>query len=55
MAANNGGWVKKLAHLNNKDIHEPYSQMPHVQLNYPKPIVDFKETRLKAIETFKHI
>ncbi|MFI7843856.1 hypothetical protein, partial [Acinetobacter baumannii] len=24
-------------------------------LNYPKPLVDLKETRLKAIETFKNI
>jgi len=48
-------WVKELAHLNNKDIHEPYSKTTNVQLNYPEPIVDLKETRLKAIETFKRI
>ncbi|MFX6895540.1 hypothetical protein ABTH72_19140, partial [Acinetobacter baumannii] len=32
-----------------------YSSKINLSLNYPKPIVDLKETRLKAIETFKHI
>jgi deoxyribodipyrimidine photo-lyase len=48
-------WVQELAHLDNKAIHEPYSTKTNIQLNYPKPIVDLKETRLKAIETFKSI
>ncbi|MDU6160389.1 deoxyribodipyrimidine photo-lyase [Acinetobacter pittii] len=48
-------WVEELAHLDNKAIHEPYSTKTNIQLNYPKPIVDLKETRLKAIETFKSI
>ncbi|MFX8624819.1 FAD-binding domain-containing protein, partial [Acinetobacter baumannii] len=48
-------WVKELAHLDNKSIHDPYSSKINLSLNYPKPIVDLKETRLKAIETFKHI
>lgn len=48
-------WVEELAHLDNKAIHEPYSTKMNTQLNYPKPIVDLKETRLKAIETFKSI
>lgn len=48
-------WVNELAHLDNKMIHEPYSTKTNEQLNYPKPIVDLKETRLKAIETFKSI
>ncbi|MBN6512818.1 cryptochrome/photolyase family protein [Acinetobacter pittii] len=48
-------WVDELAHLDNKTIHEPYSAKTNTQLNYPKPIVDLKETRLKAIETFKSI
>ncbi|QNX59719.1 cryptochrome/photolyase family protein [Acinetobacter seifertii] len=48
-------WVKELAHLDNKSIHDPYSANKSLQLNYPKPIVDLKETRLKAIETFKRI
>ena len=47
--------VEELAHLDNKAIHEPYSTKTNIQLNYPKPIVDLKETRLKAIETFKSI
>jgi deoxyribodipyrimidine photo-lyase len=48
-------WVDELAHLDNKVIHEPYSSKTPLQLNYPKPIVDLKETRMKAIETFKSI
>lgn len=48
-------WVKELAHLDNKSIHDPYSANKSLRLNYPKPIVDLKETRLKAIETFKRI
>lgn len=48
-------WVDELAHLDNKVIHEPYSTKTPLQLNYPKPIVDLKETRMKAIETFKSI
>lgn len=48
-------WVNELAHLDNKMIHEPYSTKPNPQLNYPKPIVDLKKTRIKAIETFKSI
>jgi deoxyribodipyrimidine photo-lyase len=48
-------WVEELAHLDNKMIHEPYSTKANLQLNYPKPIVDLKETRTKAIETFKSI
>jgi len=48
-------WVDELAHLDNKMIHEPYSTKTTLQLNYPKPIVDLKETRIKAIETYKNI
>lgn len=48
-------WVKELAHLDKKSIHDPYSANKSLRLNYPKPIVDLKETRLKAIETFKRI
>ncbi|MBJ8503701.1 deoxyribodipyrimidine photo-lyase [Acinetobacter seifertii] len=48
-------WVKELAHLDNKSIHDPYLANKSLRLNYPKPIVDLKETRLKAIETFKRI
>lgn len=48
-------WVKELAHMDNKSIHDPYSANKSLRLNYPKPIVDLKETRLKAIETFKRI
>lgn len=48
-------WVKELAHLDNKSIHEPYLSKTSLRLNYPKPIVDLKESRIKAIETFKSI
>lgn len=48
-------WVKELAHMDNKSIHDPYSANKSLRLNYPKPIVDLKGTRLKAIETFKRI
>ena len=48
-------WVKELAHLDNKSIHEPYLSKTSLRLNYPKPIVDLKESRIKAIETFKGI
>ncbi|HBI3686514.1 TPA: deoxyribodipyrimidine photo-lyase, partial [Acinetobacter baumannii] len=48
-------WIKELTHLDNKTIHDPYSSKTDLGLNYPKPIVDLKETRLKAIETFKNI
>ncbi|WP_249409557.1 FAD-binding domain-containing protein, partial [Acinetobacter baumannii] len=47
--------VKELAHLDNKTNHEPYSSKTDLGLNYPKPIVDLKETRRKAIKTFKNI
>lgn len=56
-------WVPELAHLDAKHIHEPYatlksvklkSEKPHIStLNYPNAIVDLKQSRIRAIETFK--
>ncbi|WP_286741126.1 MULTISPECIES: cryptochrome/photolyase family protein [Acinetobacter] len=48
-------WVPELAHLDSKSIHEPYAKNPDLQLDYPKPIVDLKASRVRAIEAFKQI
>lgn len=46
-------WLPELAHLNAKVIHAPYTFQKDIQLDYPKPIVDLKQSRLRAIEHFK--
>lgn len=46
-------WVPELAHLDAQLIHEPYNKNPNLSLNYPKPIADLKQTRVRAIEAFK--
>ena len=48
-------WVPELAHLDAKSIHEPYARNPDLQLDYPKPIVDLKASRVRSIEAFKQI
>lgn len=48
-------WVPELAHLDAKTIHEPYAKNPDLELDYPKPIVDLKQSRVRAIEVFKQI
>ncbi|WP_312330879.1 cryptochrome/photolyase family protein [Acinetobacter variabilis] len=48
-------WVPELAHLDSKSIHEPYAKNPDLELDYPKPIVDLKASRVRAIEAFKQI
>ena len=48
-------WVPELAHLDAKTIHEPYAKNPDLGLDYPKPIVDLKSSRARAIEVFKQI
>ena len=48
-------WIPELAHLDAKQIHEPYAHNPSLDLNYPKPIVDLKQSRIRAIEAFKSI
>lgn len=46
-------WVPELAHLDAKTIHEPYAKNSNLALNYPKPMVDLKQSRLKALDAFK--
>ena len=46
-------WLPELAHLDAKTIHDPYAKNPDVKLDYPKPIVDLKQSRISAIEAFK--
>ena len=48
-------WLPELAHLDAKHIHEPYAKNPNLKLNYPQPIVDLKQSRLRAIEAFKQL
>ena len=48
-------WVPELADLDAKTIHEPYAKNSEIQLNYPQPIVDLKQSRIRAIEAFKQI
>lgn len=48
-------WVPELSHLDAKHIHEPYAKNPQLELNYPKPIVDLKSSRIRAIDAFKHL
>lgn len=56
----NGGyirqWVPELAHLDNKRIHDPFMNFLDDQLlEYPRPIVDLKYSRERAIQAFKAI
>ncbi|MFB2539615.1 MULTISPECIES: deoxyribodipyrimidine photo-lyase [unclassified Acinetobacter] len=47
-------WLPELAHLDDKAIHEPYKFLKVGQkLNYPRPIVDLKSSRVRAIDAFK--
>ncbi|OTG81637.1 deoxyribodipyrimidine photo-lyase [Acinetobacter sp. ANC 4648] len=46
-------WLPELAHLDAKSIHEPYAKNPDLELDYPQPIVDLKQSRLRAIAAFK--
>ena len=48
-------WVPELAHLDAKSIHDPYAKNLNLKLNYPRPIVDLKQSRIRAIEAFKGI
>ena len=53
----NGKFIKKyipeLKDLDSSVIHEPPSNIRD-HLNYPQPILDLKESRLRAIEAFKN-
>ena len=46
-------WVPELAHIDAKHIHAPYEKELNVELNYPRPIVDLKSSRVRAIDAFK--
>ena len=46
-------WLPELAHLNAKEIHDPYAKNSQRKLDYPRPIVDLKHSRLRALEAFK--
>ena len=48
-------WVPELAHLDNQTIHDPYAKDESLVLNYPKPIADLKQSRIRAINSFKNI
>ena len=48
-------WLPELAHLDAKTIHEPYAKNPNLKLDYPQPIVDLKQSRLRALQAFKEI
>ena len=43
--------IKELKNLDKKEIHDP-SEKIRDQLNYPKQILDLKESRLRAIDAF---
>lgn len=46
-------WVHELKDVPDKYIHEPHKWPGAVTLKYPKPIVDHKAARLRAIDRFK--
>jgi len=49
-------FIPELIECDNKTIHNPWdSKQTPKNLNYPKPIVDLKETRKIAIERFKNL
>jgi deoxyribodipyrimidine photo-lyase len=50
-------WCPELTTLDNKKVFAPYercSKKEFEALNYPKPVVDWKETKSRAIEALKH-
>ncbi|MCJ8146919.1 deoxyribodipyrimidine photo-lyase [Acinetobacter sp. A3.8] len=53
-------WLPELAHLDEKAIHEPYKSAKKSSeeidtLDYPKPIVDLKQSRQRALDAFKNL
>jgi len=46
-------WVHELKDVPDKYIHQPHLWPQADSLDYPKPIVDHKSARLRAIEAFK--
>ena len=48
-------YCPELRSLSNKQIHDPYHSGVNLRhINYPAPIVDYKEMRAYVIEQFKH-
>ncbi len=50
-------WVPELNAVNNKFIHKPW-ELPEAErssLDYPEPLVDLKQTRLRALDAFAKI
>lgn len=45
-------WVPELRHIKDKSIHNPYASHETVD-DYPRPIVDHKESRERALERYK--
>lgn len=48
-------WVPELAHLTNKEIHEPNSSKDGPPTGYPAPIVDHRAERLEALARLEAI
>lgn len=51
-------WVPELKNLKGKAIHDPFSHMPgsaFAKLGYPKPIVEHKVGRERALFRYKNI
>lgn len=48
-------WLPELKKLDARQAHEPYAKQPDLKLNYPKPIVDLKQSRKQAIEAFSSL
>ncbi|MGF1716745.1 deoxyribodipyrimidine photo-lyase [Photobacterium chitinilyticum] len=46
-------WVHELKDVPDKYIHQPFLWNQAESLNYPRPIVDHKSARLRAIDVFK--
>ncbi|WP_092747295.1 deoxyribodipyrimidine photo-lyase [Acinetobacter boissieri] len=47
-------WVPELASLSAKQVHAPFEhKIGHIE--YPKPIVDLKSSRVRAIDAFKNL
>ncbi|WP_171478522.1 cryptochrome/photolyase family protein [Acinetobacter ihumii] len=48
-------WLPELADLNTTEAHEPYAKNPNLNIDYPKAIVDLKQSRLRVIDVFKSL
>jgi deoxyribodipyrimidine photo-lyase len=48
-------WLKELESVPDKSLHEPHvwAEKNGIELSYPKPVVDHKTAREKAIQMFE--